>query len=134
MLGWLRKLGNREAPPPLAGAPPVRRVKTYSAASGYVYQYFYEGLRHARGGTEYVFQASGDRRTYSPVAVFLPEAAVDSWQRERARELSSSERYAVAKLTLFQTFDERPSPAEMHHPIRVRPEDLRAVAERLGLE
>ncbi len=133
MLGWLRKLGNREAPP-LAGAPRVRRVKTYSAASGYVYQYFYEGLRPSRRGVEYVFQASGDRRSYSPVAVFLPDAAVDSWQRERERELSSSERYAVAKLTLFQAFDERPGPAEMRDPVRVRPEDLRAVAERLGLE
>ena len=30
---------------PLAGAPPVRRLKTYSARSGYVYQYRYQGSR-----------------------------------------------------------------------------------------
>ena len=42
---------------PLSGAPPIRRLKTYSAQSGYVYQYFYEGQRPLRGeaGTEFVF-------------------------------------------------------------------------------
>jgi len=43
MLNWLRK--KKEAP--LTGAPAVRRQKTYSAESGYVYQYFYEGQRPA---------------------------------------------------------------------------------------
>ena len=32
-------------PLPLTGAPAVRRLKSYSAQSGYVYQYFYEGQR-----------------------------------------------------------------------------------------
>ena len=34
-------------PLPLTGAPAVRRLKSYSAQSGYVYQYFYEGQRHS---------------------------------------------------------------------------------------
>jgi hypothetical protein len=112
-------------------------VKTYSAASGYVYQYFYGGRRPTAGGCEpgmeYVFQVSADRRTYSPVAVILPDAALDSWQQEQARELSSSERYAVAKIALFQAFDERPSPAALREPIFVRHEDLARIAEHLGL-
>jgi hypothetical protein len=44
----------------------VRRVKSYSAATGYVYQYyFYEVEKARRGdfsGTEYVYMVSIDRR------------------------------------------------------------------------
>ena len=124
MLAWLRKLGRRGQPPPLAGAPAVRRLKTYSAASGYVYQYFYEGHR----GTEYFFQVSADRRTYFSLAVLLSESALESSPRER----SSTDRYAVAKMALFKAFDERASPDEMRQPVRVRPEDVAAIAEQLG--
>jgi hypothetical protein len=135
MFTWLRRLGT-SAKPPLAGAPAVRRLKSYSAASGYVYQYVYQGQRPAapsgEAGTEYVFEVSGDRRTYSAVTVFLGAAQIDGWQRDRARELNSTERYAIAKLALFQAFDERSSPAEMRQPVAVRPADLGAIAERLG--
>jgi hypothetical protein len=124
LLAWLRKLGRRGQPPPLAGAPAVRRLKTYSAASGYVYQYFYEGHR----GTEYFFQVSADRRTYFSLAVLLSESALES----SPRELSSTDRYAVAKMALFKAFDERASPDEMRQPVRVRPEDVAAIAEQLG--
>ena len=37
------------APEPLRGRPKVRREKIYSADSGYVYQYFYEGFRLLAG-------------------------------------------------------------------------------------
>ena len=124
MLDWIRRLGRRGQPPPLAGAPAVRRLKTYSAASGYVYQYFYEGHR----GTEYVFQVSADRRTYSSVTVMLSDAALQA----SPRELNSKERYAVAKMALFQAFDERAGPGELRQPVRVRPEDVAAIAEQLG--
>src|SRR5213079_2313732 len=104
MLDWLRK--KKEAP--LTGAPKVRRQKTYSAESGYVYQYFYEGQRAAKRdgaeGTEYVFNMSADRKSSSPVSVFLSEQALETWQKEHERELVSTERYPVAKLALFQAF------------------------------
>ncbi len=124
MLAWLRRLGRRGQAPPLTGAPAVRRLKTYSAASGYAYQYFYEGHR----GTEYVFQVSGDRRTYFSATVLLSDQALAA----SPRELTSNERYAVVKIALFRAFDERLSPAEMRQPIRVRPADLAAIAEQLG--
>src|SRR5438309_1788019 len=48
----------------------IRRVKTYSAASGYVYQYyFYEVQKARRGftaGTEYVYMVSRDRSKVFP--------------------------------------------------------------------
>jgi hypothetical protein len=128
MIDWVRRmLGGKRAP--LAGAPAVRRTKTYSAQSGYVYQYFYEGHR----GAEYVFQVCSDRKRYFPVPVLLAPDVLDSWQRDRARELSSKEQYAVAKLALFQAFDERERPAQMAEPVRIRAADIDAIAETLGL-
>jgi len=50
----------------------VRRVKSYSAATGYVYQYyFYEVQKLRRGllsGTEYVYMVSVDRQKVFPYA------------------------------------------------------------------
>ena len=49
----------------------VRRVKSYSAATGYVYQYyFYEVQKTRRGltpGTEYVYMVSADRKRAFPL-------------------------------------------------------------------
>jgi hypothetical protein len=88
----------------------VRRVKTYSAASGYVYQYyFYEVQKSRRGfssGTEYVYMVSVDRREVFPLRIFVKQSAVEKWSRAAGRALSGTEEYAVAKLRLFQALDE----------------------------
>jgi hypothetical protein len=122
---------------PLTGAPAVRRLKSYSAQSGYVYQYYFEGHRpfqSAKGpGTEYVFSASPDRKRYDAVTVCVDEAAVEAWQAAHQRELSSTERYAIAKMALFQAFDERVTPDAMRDPIRVRNADLDAIVQNLEL-
>jgi hypothetical protein len=122
---------------PLTGAPAVRRMKTYSAQSGYVYQYFYEGHRNYAGtgenGMEYVFNISPDRKNWHPCSVFLSDAAVNDWESDRGRRLTSTERYAVAKLALFQAFDDRVSPAHMHDAVRVRRADLDGIVDTLGL-
>jgi hypothetical protein len=110
-------------------------MKTYSAQSGYVYQYFYEGRRPLRSGgetvAEYVFSVSADRARWRPVSVLIGAAAVAAWQRRHARELSSTECYALAKMALFQAFDERPSPAQMTAEVLVREADIEAIAATL---
>jgi hypothetical protein len=122
---------------PLTGAPPVRRLKTYSAQSGYVYQYCYEGQRpfHRAGksGMEFVFALSSDRKTWRPVKVLLADGAVADWQAAHTRELSATERYAIAKMALFQAFDERETPALLKNDIEVQSADVDAIAETLGL-
>jgi hypothetical protein len=124
-------------PAPLTGAPPLRRMKTYSAQSGYVYQYYYEGHRDYRAandeGVEFVFSISADAKTWSPASVLVSAAAVRTWEEAHARELSSTERYAIAKLSLFQAFDERPLPAQMKNEVRVRAADVQAIIETLDL-
>jgi len=88
----------------------VRRVKTYSAADGFVYQYyFYEGNRGRRGaslGGEFTYVISVDRQSAFPFKIFVHQSALESWAAQNGRALSSSEEYAVAKMRLFQAFDE----------------------------
>lgn len=121
----------------LTGTPAVRRLKTYSAQSGYVYQYFYEGHRPFRAagdsGTAFVFSISSDAKNWHPASVMLGDAAVRAWESAHERQLSSTEHYAVAKMALFQAFDERPLPAQMKEDVHVRNADVEAILDTLGL-
>jgi hypothetical protein len=123
--------------PPLTGSPAVRRLKTYSAQSGYVYQYRYEGQRSWQqsgdSGTEFVFSVSADRKTWRPCKVVVPLSAIAPWQAEQERQLSDTERYALAKLALFQAFDERATPSLMHADVLVRAAEVQAMVETLDL-
>ena len=122
---------------PLSGKPEIRRLKTYSAQSGYVYQYFYEGHRPFRSsgesGAEFVFSLSADRKNWHPVSVLVSEESLATWERTHQRQLSSTERYAVAKMALFQALDERATPDLMKQEIRVRNADVEAIVNTLGL-
>jgi hypothetical protein len=88
----------------------VRRVKSYSAANGYVYQYyFFEGNRAHRGGGpggEFTYLISADRHSAFPFKIFVRQSALDAWAEQNGRPLTSSEEYALAKMRLFQAFDE----------------------------
>jgi hypothetical protein len=88
----------------------VRRVKSYSAANGYVYQYcFYEVNRiEERGGPagEFIYAISADRKTTFPLRIVVLQVSLEAWARANGRPLTSSEEYAVAKVRLFRAFDE----------------------------
>lgn len=135
MLAWLKKQP-QEAP--LAGAPTVRRQKTYSAESGYVYQYYYLGCRAcergASAGLEYVFDVSADRKLWFPVPVFVSLGVLDSWHKTHHRQLNTSEQYAVAKLSLLQAFDQRADPAAMTADVRPTAEDVESILETLRID
>jgi hypothetical protein len=131
MVTMLRWLGRKR---PLTGAPAVRRVKTHSAESGYVYQYYYEGRRATGAAVEYVFSASSDRTHYFPISVVLPGEAAVQWEKARGRELSDPERYGIAKLALRRAFDERTGAGPMRSEVRIRAEDVEEFAGMLGLE
>ena len=90
----------------------VRRLKTYTGAQGYVYQYYFVGERPALKGdpeapaTEFVFDVTSDRKLTYAVSVFLPEAARAAWGQAHGRPLNDAEQYAAVKLRLFRAFDE----------------------------
>jgi hypothetical protein len=103
----------------------VRRIKSYSAANGYVYQYyFYELNRVAVNGQaagEFVYAISADRGASFGLRILVVQAALDAWARANGRALTSSEEYAVAKMRLFQAFDEGlvPLTAEVAREVRL---------------
>ena len=89
----------------------VRRIKSYSAATGYVYQYHFEEVRPeqrrgGREGTEYVYVVSRDRKHTFLVPVFLRREAAARWAETHGRPLNGTEEYAAAKMRLFAAFDE----------------------------
>jgi hypothetical protein len=122
----------KRRPAPLRGGPVTRRMKCYSAESGYAYQYFYLGWRPVEGATEYVFEVSAGGKAAWQTPVRVESAALTAWEREHARELSAPERYAVAKLALMDAFDTRPDPAAMTEPVPVDAARAAEILSRLG--
>jgi len=119
----------------------VRRVKSYSAADGYVYQYyFFEGNRAQRNGNpggEFSYAISVDRQSAFRFKIFVHQSAMEAWAKQNGRPLSSSEEYAVAKMRLFQAFDEGAvkAPAQGQPEVEVAVDDsnLETLLEQLGI-
>ena len=95
---------------PMARPDAVRRVKSYSASNGYVYQYcFYElnRITHEGGPAgEFIYAISADCKVTFPLRIVVVQTALEVWAQANGRALTSSEEYAVAKMRLFQAFDE----------------------------
>jgi hypothetical protein len=115
----------------------AHRIKSYSAASGYVYQYCFVEVRPARrgfsAGTEYIYVVSVDRKKNVPLAVFVRKSAVEKWSQREKRELSGTEEYAIAKMRLFQAFDEIENLATDHPDLQVDDSNLSSLLEKLDL-
>jgi hypothetical protein len=115
---WLGASNNLPMKPsmdPSADQPVlVRRVKSYSAASGYVYQYqFHQAQKSRRGfssGNEYIYMVTADRKNSFPVRIFVRRDAVEKWIARTGRQLTGTEEYAAAKMLLFQAFDQTEDP------------------------
>ncbi len=96
----------------MSSGPPLRRLKTYSGAQGYVYEYYFVGKRPALPDdpesptTEFVFDVTSDRKLTYAVSIFLPQTVVAAWSDSHGRPLSDAEQYAAVKLRLFRAFDE----------------------------
>jgi len=90
----------------------LRRMKTYTGAQGYVYQYYFVGQRDALAAdpdapaAEYIFDVTSDRKTTYAVSVLVPAAVIKAWEASHQRKLAAPELYGAVKLRLFQAFDE----------------------------
>jgi hypothetical protein len=80
-----------------------------------------------------VFNVSADRKSSFPVSVFLGEGALESWHQEHGRRLGATERYAIAKMALFQAFDQRAAPDAMSEEVRVQAADVEAILATLDI-
>ncbi len=87
-------------------------MKTYTGATGYVYQYYFVGKRPAlesdpdAPAVEFIFDITPDRKTMYATSVLLKQEGLRAWAGRHARPLTDPEQYAAAKLRLFQAFDE----------------------------
>ncbi|MFY9530001.1 MAG: hypothetical protein WBC04_21745 [Candidatus Acidiferrales bacterium] len=115
----------------------VRRIKSYSAASGFVYQYQFQGVHPSRRGlsvgNEYVYLVSADRKTMFPLRIFVRRDAVERWGKQTGRSLTGTEEYAVAKMRLFQAFDEVENLGAAHPDLVVDDSNLSALLSQLDL-
>jgi hypothetical protein len=50
--------------------------------------------------------ASVDRKHVFPVKIFINKDSLDKWSARTGRGFTGTEEYAVAKMRLFQAFDE----------------------------
>lgn len=115
----------------------VRRIKAYSAESGYVYQYQFQDVHPAKpgstAGNEYIYYVSADRKSMFPVRIFVRRDALDQWTRQTGRALTGTEEYAVAKMRLFQALDDVEDFVSKRPDLVVDGSNLSALLERLDL-
>ncbi len=118
----------------------VRRLKTYTAQTGYVYQYYFVGQRNALASDpespakEYVFDVTSDRKTTFAVSIFLGPGAIRAWSEERGRKLSDPECYAAVKLRLMQGFDEIPDMLQSGRRLRVEANQICDLLNSIGID
>jgi hypothetical protein len=117
----------------------VRRLKTYTAQTGYVYEYYFVGKRTALAddplapATEYIFDISSDRKTTCAVSVFLSPLAVETFTASHSRALSEPEQYAAVKLRLLQALDEIPDMLHDGRRLTVDTDALPVLLELVGI-
>lgn len=138
MWKWLKSRTNpREKPveSALKGAPGVPRTKTYSAETGYVYQYVYRGYREfpdSPSGTDYIFSVSRDRKLVFPVTIRLLDAALSECAVVSGREILNVEQYALAKMALFEGFDRVDAEEEWRAPLTPNGSEMASHLRTLG--
>jgi hypothetical protein len=121
----------------MSKAETVRRIKSYSAESGYVYQYQFQDVHPAQHGdargNEYIYYVSADRKKMFPVRIFVRQDAIKKFTKTTGRVLTGTEEYAVAKMRLFQAFDEGQELSATGPPLIVDESNLSTLLERLDL-
>jgi hypothetical protein len=131
-------MASRQIIPAMTGPAPVRRIKSYSAASGFVYQYQFHELHAVRrgstAGNEYIYYVSTDRKTMFPLRIFVHRDAEENWAKKNGRPLNGTEEYAIAKMRLFQAFDELESLSAAHTDLVVDDSNLEALFSQLNLD
>jgi hypothetical protein len=118
----------------------VRRLKTYTGAQGYVYQYYFVGKRSAllddpeAPATEFIFDVTSDRKLTYAVSVFLSDGPRTAWSEKHRRPLNDAEQYAAVKLRLFRAFDELEDVKTHGRRLSIDAELLEEALSSLGVE
>lgn len=111
---------------PLKPLPLSQRQKSYSAATGIVYQYIFAGL----GGPRHVFEVSADRQPVFHLSIELSPEGLARCAEKMGSPLRWNEEYALAKLSLFAAMD---GGANLRETVRPSGEELLGYMEELNL-
>jgi hypothetical protein len=118
----------------------VRRMKTYTGETGYVYQYYFVGKRAAledapeAPATEFIFDVTPDRKSMFAVSIFLKPEALSAWAAAHGRELTETEQYGAAKMRLFRGFDRIERLKEEGRRLLIEAADIEGLLEPLQLQ
>jgi hypothetical protein len=119
----------------------IRRLKTYTGALGFVYQYYFVGKRaapvaegHVSDATEYIFDVTSDRKLTYAVSIFFPHQVVAAWAGVHGRALADAEQYAAAKMRLFRGFDEVEDMQALGRRLQIDLQSLEEALATLGVE
>lgn len=80
-----------------------------------------------------MYNVSADRKTMFPLRVVVSRETLEQWAVHSGRSLTSTEEYAVAKMRLFQAFDEEDNLAHSRPVLQVDAANLAALIESLNL-
>lgn len=116
----------------------IRRVKSYSAETGTVYQYIFVARRPVRRGllrrgVEYLFDVSSNRKDSFHLPVFVSDQAVRGWETHHGRALSDNERYAAVKMRLFRAFDTSEDKAALDRGVELTGAELEELLTALDI-
>jgi len=117
----------------------IRRLKTYTSESGNVYEYYFVGKRPALPdealgpATEFIFDVRFSSQPTLALSIFLREEIIERWQSQNGRNLLEPEQYALAKMKLFQAFDETENLGEAGRKLTLQAEELEYFLLELGI-
>lgn len=118
----------------------VRRLKTYTAESGRVYECYFVGKRPAlkddpcAPATEYIFDIVSNRQPTFAISIFVPVESLSSWQAENGRCLTDPEQYGAAKMKLFRVFDQVNDLMLSERRFSIQAEELKELLLELGVD
>ena len=115
------------------------RYKSYAAGTGISYRYFFAG-RHpvarpeGQGrGSDFTFVIAADQQAPFTIRIFVSDRATAAWHQLHGQDLGPNEQYALAKMRLFQAFDEAPSLREERLGLIVDDSNVAELLEPLEL-
>jgi hypothetical protein len=116
--------------------PRLARLKTYTAETGLVYQYYFVGKRPAiaKLAIEFVFDVSSSRDVRFSVSIFVLDSARNAWRAMHGRDLVDAEVYAAAKMRLLRAFDEIEDLFGTGRQVEVNGAALEELLSALGVE
>lgn len=92
----------------------------------------YKGRQPAAEDVIFIFSATANRKHWEPVSIVLGRQVIEQWQLLQEHNLRPVDLYAIAKMSLFESFD-RSASGVLPSIVRPGTNDLSRYMDALGL-